>query len=510
MSTAAAAPPASPDEALAMLTTAMSYLADADVTQLPAEVLAEVLRTLERVDAVETAARTRVLGAFTAARGYCEDGDYSPRSWLMHKTRITRAAAAHTAWVRRAEAHPRFLAAMAGEQMSEPYARTLAGWTGKFPQECRDAADEILAAAAAAGMDLRDLAALAAEMLARACPPDDDDGPGPDFEDRGVRLETTFEGAGVLSGDLTPECAALVGTVLDALSAPRGAEDQRTQAQRSHDALQEAMYRLVAAGLLPARAGQAARVTAHISLADLIVLDADSALQEQWTEGVRAQWAGLRAAVSVGGGDGGAWLEGDAAEGFACDAAIVPVVFGEVNDAVLDELVGLCVQLAAYRHGTTTSIPSDAASDASASSAASDSSSSSPAFAFAGFGDGGPDAWPAAVPGTAQVTHIPAGLMSRESLERAIIGKAVALLSGPAGLAGFLRRGLLGARLGGPSLPLNVGYSETIPSAIRHAVIVRTGSASGRAAVTSLRRPVRCIICGACVTVAKLVPIIAC
>ena len=75
------------------------------------------------------------------------------------------------------------------------------------------------------------------------------------FEDRSVRLETTFEGAGVLSGDLTPECAAVVGAVLDALSAPAGAEDTRSQAQRYHDGLQEAMRRLVAAGLLPERAG---------------------------------------------------------------------------------------------------------------------------------------------------------------------------------------------------------------------------------------------------------------
>ena len=33
----------------------------------------------------------------------------------------------------------------------------------------------------------------------------------------------------------------IVGTVLDALSAPAGAEDTRTQGQRCHDALQEAM-----------------------------------------------------------------------------------------------------------------------------------------------------------------------------------------------------------------------------------------------------------------------------
>ncbi len=47
------------------------------------------------------------------------------------------------------------------------------------------------------------------------------------------------------------------------------------------------------------------------------------------------------------------------------------------------------------------------------------------------------------------------------------------LVSGPGGLAGFLRRRQLGARLGGPSLPLDVGVSSDIPAAIRRAVILR-------------------------------------
>ena len=38
--------------------------------------------------------------------------------------------------------------------------------------------------------------------------------------------------------------AAVVDAVLDALSAPAGAEDTRTREQRYHDALQEAMRRL--------------------------------------------------------------------------------------------------------------------------------------------------------------------------------------------------------------------------------------------------------------------------
>ncbi len=47
------------------------------------------------------------------------------------------------------------------------------------------------------------------------------------------------------------------------------------------------------------------------------------------------------------------------------------------------------------------------------------------------------------------------------------------LLSGPGGLARFLRRRQLGARLGGPSLPLDIGFSQSIPAGIRNAVTLR-------------------------------------
>ena len=144
--------------------------------------------------------------------------------------------------------------------LTELMARTVCGWTEKIPRECRDAADDILIAAARAGARKEDLAQLAAEIYARSLPdPDDDGGPEPGFEDRQVRVETAFAGAGVLIGDLTPECAAVVTAVLDALSASMGAEDTRTREQRYHDALEEGMRRLAAAGMLPERAGQPVR-----------------------------------------------------------------------------------------------------------------------------------------------------------------------------------------------------------------------------------------------------------
>ena len=211
----------------------------------------------------------------------------------------------------------------------------------------------------------------------------------------------------------------MVGRVLDALGAPAGKEDDRTRDQRYHDALQEAMRPLVGQDLLPERAGQPVKAWVHISLADLLLLDGDSALQEQWTAQVRERWAARRAFASETGSDGGAWLDGDAAEAIVCDAAMAPIVTGDVNVAALEDLVRLCVELDGRRR------------------------------------DGGPPtpAWAA--------------------LEQAVIGKAVDLLSGPGGLASFLRRRQLGARLAGPSLPLDIGYAETIPAGIRNAVVLR-------------------------------------
>jgi hypothetical protein len=178
------------------------------------------------------------------------------------------------------------------------------------------------------------------------------------------------------------------------------------------------MRRLAASGLLPERAGQPVKAWAHISLADLLPLDAGSALQEEWTERVRARWAARRAHAAETGASDGAWLDGDAAAAVACDAAMAPIVTGDVNLDALEDLVRLCVELDARRR--------DGTRDA---------------------------AWAA--------------------IEQAVIGKAVDLVSGPGGLASFLRRRELGARLGGPSLPLDIGYAETVPAGIRNAVLLR-------------------------------------
>ena len=206
--------PGSVQEALELVHAGLAYLAAADATQLAAEEQAHCLRELEQATSVLTAARSSMLGAFTAGQGYCADAEYSARAWLIHQTGITKGAAVGcTAWARRVQAHPRIADALAARRLSESFGRTIGAWTDKLPEDCSEAADEILLAAAAAGMGLRDLAGLFAEIYEPSRPQLPDEDPGRAFEDRGVRLETTFDGAG----------------------------DTRSQAQRCHDALQEAM-----------------------------------------------------------------------------------------------------------------------------------------------------------------------------------------------------------------------------------------------------------------------------
>ena len=225
------------------------------------------------------------------------------------------------------------IAALAeGTVLSESMARLICGWTDKLPEYCRDAADGILLTAARGGARTEDLAALAAEIYARSLPDAGDD-PDPSFEDRQLRVETTFAGAGVIAGDLTPECAAVVTAVLEALSAPAGAQDTRTKDQRYHDALEDAMRRLVASGLLPERAGQPVRVWAHVSLAELRALDDGSVLAGEWVGEMAVRWAARRAAASQAGSDGAAWLDGRSVRAVACDASVIPVVTGGIDPA---------------------------------------------------------------------------------------------------------------------------------------------------------------------------------
>ena len=145
--------------------------------------------------------------------------------------------------------------ALGAGEISESWARQVCDWTDMLPEDVRADADVFLLGAAAGGAELRDLGKLAEEIRRRCAGPDTDGDDG--FAGRSLRLDTTFEGAGKLDGNLSPPCAAALQAVLDALGKRRGPEDERTKGQRLHDALEDACRRLVGSGCLPERGGPA-------------------------------------------------------------------------------------------------------------------------------------------------------------------------------------------------------------------------------------------------------------
>jgi hypothetical protein len=392
-----AAVPVSAADAVAMAQAALAFLANADMASMPAAAQAECLRGLERAESLATAARAGVLAAFMAGGGCQDDGQGSARAWLRWQTRITAGAAAGAvAWARRLVAHPAVGDALAAGELSASWAREICGWTRKLPQDKQAGADAILLAAAAGGADLADLAGLAEEMQRRCAGPDADGDGG--FADRWLRLDLTLHGAGRVDGDLTPQCAAALQAVLEALGKKAGPEDVRSKGQRDHDALEEACRRLIGAGCLPDRAGQSTQIQLHMTLDQLRGLDGAGDAEAKWA--ARGPAAG---------------------PGSECDASIVPVVSGHLDPAVLDRLA------AALR--------------------------SDPAPQGSPYGP-----------------RSPMGAQVR----RLVLRYAADLLSGPAGLAAFLRTGLLPCPAGSISLPLDAGKaSEEIPAHLRRLVILR-------------------------------------
>ena len=479
--------PATAAEALGMLESAVGaqesalrFLAAQDAAGLPAGAAADQLRALERNDAIEAAVRARLLAAFDAQDGHLADGQRSTRGWLVHSLGVTKGQAAqYRALQGLVGDHPVLLAALAeGGVLTESEALQLARWTKAIPGDYRGTAEEILVAAARAGVNLRGLAAICAEIRARTAEADPDDDRDPGL-DRGLSLDTTFDGAGVVHGDLTPECTAMVQAVLDALSAPQGGGDLRTRPERYHDALAEAMKRLLASDLLPQRAGQPVKALVHIYFAELREMDHDGILQDKWITEYRTRWAAHRAANSVSTGDGGAWLEGDAARAIAFDAMIIPVVTGDIDPGAVEELIALCVEFHQLRTQTTP------AADPGPAGTPRPEDGPAPATTQGRTGlqdrvgtQGAPDTGapvPTGLTGTAarHAEHAAAVADALADMEHQILGKILQVVSGPGGAASFLRRHLLGKPLAGPSLPLDVGQTDDIPLHLRRLVALR-------------------------------------
>src|SRR6201996_8073800 len=324
-------------DALRMASAALDYLNSAEAAPVAAS-CGDLLVALGEVQAKLTAAHAAVLRRFDAADGHDADGYGSSSAWLAAKAGMSkRAAKAAVRQMRQLGERPLIDTALAAGDITDSLAFTIADWTRKLPPGMRTETDRILLEAAAAGASLDDLATIAGCAIERwrqqqRDPDEPDDG----FDDRSVQLGTTFGGAAVLRGDLTPECATAVRAVLEALGKKAGPEDDRLEYRRFHDALQLACTLLLRARLVPARAGADTQAVVHIPLSQLRQLPGAAELEDAW----------IRARL---GQDG--YLNGQDAQAAACDAQTIPVVTGTVDPGVIDKMIALA-RAAAQAAGT--------------------------------------------------------------------------------------------------------------------------------------------------------------
>jgi hypothetical protein len=392
----------SPNAALQTASAAFDFLNAACTADLADSACGDLLIGLGEIQAKLTAAHATVLRRFDAANGHDADGYGSSSAWLAAKAGMSKKAArASVREMRQLADRPLLDAALAAGDITDSLAFTIAGWTHKLPAEMRTETDRILLQAASAGASLDDLALIAACAIEkwRQQRPDPDD-PDDGFEDRFVQLGTTFGGAAVIRGNLTPECASAVGAVLEALGKKQGPEDDRTEQRRFHDALQMACQLLVRARMVPDRAGADTQAVVHIPISQLRDMPGAPELEDAW----------IKAKLGEPG-----YLAGKDAEVAACDALTVPVVTGRADMTAIDKIIALAQA--------------------------------------AGPADLSPGAWQ----------------VHRFSIARL----AVDFVSGPGGLASALRTGLLEHPYNTPSLPLDIGFSDSIPGQIRRAVILR-------------------------------------
>lgn len=414
--------PENVSEALGMAEAALDFLNGPALDSVDPAALGEILRALSGIGTKHSAAWNAYLSRFDACDAHDADGYQTSAAWLANQTQTKLSAArGQVKQMRQLTARPHLDQAMAAGLLSLSWAREIITWTRPLPPETRAGVDASLLHAIAHGADLDDLRMLVAMAIEKwkSQQPDPDD-PDDGFSDRGLILDSTFGGAGCLRGDLTPECTAALQAVLDAFGKHQGPEDDRSQGQRLHDGLQEACELLVRAKMAPDRAGADTRIDAVISLAELLSIPGASAIEDAWLAG------GAAAGHHV-------YLTGPAAEAISCDALISPVVTGSADWSAITQIIELIAgALGSHRNAPEADTPAN---------------------------------------GNERTLGL--AVQEWEALQHAVAKLSIGFVSGPRGLASTLRTGLLDHPYSSRSLPLDVGFSQSIPDAIRRSVIRR-------------------------------------
>jgi hypothetical protein len=290
---------------------------------------ADVLDEFSQVTIVKRMAAARQLELIKAAetRGlHVAQGFSSVSSWLAHVLCVSRISAARLARLaKRLSDLPDVAKALADGQLSEDQAEVIAAAVCLLPEVSRLEGQRFLVANGA-DLPLHELEELGAGVHHHVDPEGADEAGLKKLEreekraqdNRSLTLTPLGEGIVRISGRTSAEGAAVIQSALDPLCNPARSiedvltateeplplplQDNRSAAQRRHDALIEVFQHVLACGDLPANGGDKAQ---------LVVTMAYDALAGQ---------------ISGATLDTGATITAEAARRIACDCGIVPAV----------------------------------------------------------------------------------------------------------------------------------------------------------------------------------------
>ena len=251
------------------LSEALDRLAAVDPDALSWAEQESLVRELDVAQRRLDAVRVRALEAFARGGGWQDAEHISPAAWLRAELGVSRADAGRDLSLGRAVREwPAVAEAFAAGQVSARAAGVLCSALSRLPDVDDETVGMLLAAARVC--DPLELARALAARIAAAAPDRAQEDALAVYDRRRLHHSRTLDGMGRLDAWLEPELAELFADALDAESVrDRGAGDERTPAQRRHDAFGRLIRRAVTAPGAPKRHGAPVRL--------LVLIDRDVA-----------------------------------------------------------------------------------------------------------------------------------------------------------------------------------------------------------------------------------------
>ena len=289
-----------------------------DVTELSDDELREVLAAYPDAQTSLTAAWAKAVREAEKRQLHQDDGHRSIGAWLRAHTLCSGKQGSSAAWfARRLARLPQTLAALERAEISEGHAKQISFLTKDVPfEKVQQLEDNLVETARHA--ELSEFRSLIDRLRVQWLPEKTADEREDAYERRSFDIGEQYGGLVPLHGWVDPLLAEKLHVVTNALSEPDLAdtpvEDRRTPTQRRHDALDEALTRMLDVGELPT----VRREKPHISLtADLQDLLEGTGLAE-------LEWSGP--------------IDMATARMLACDANLHPIITaGDWNPVAIVE-----------------------------------------------------------------------------------------------------------------------------------------------------------------------------